>query len=61
MKKRTKIIILILLSAIFTGLGSWYYMSFISPQKFIAEKCQGLKPNWNNFIDCYGVVLIHDG
>ena len=33
---------------------------FTIPKKTLAERCQNYVPNWQNFIECYGVVVITD-
>jgi hypothetical protein len=60
MKKKTIIIIIsILVLFVFGSLFIYYYI-FETPKKVIAERCAGYDPNWETFINCYGVITITD-
>ena len=60
MKKKTIIItssIVVVLVIIISIVG---YYSFVVPKEVVAERCQNYMPNWENFVECYGVVVITD-
>lgn len=59
MKKKITILISILLLLIIGGSLTYYFM-FEAPKKGIAERCAGYVPNWQNFIDCHGVIAFTD-
>jgi hypothetical protein len=60
MKKRTTLFISSAVVIFAISVSFAYYHSFVVPKKIIAEKCGNYVPNWNNFIDCYGVIVIND-
>jgi|SRR3989339_270104 len=60
MKKKTTIIIISILLLLIIGGSLTYYFMFEAPKKGIAERCAGYVPNWENFIDCHGVITITD-
>ncbi|MCE9585115.1 hypothetical protein K8Q94_00640 [Candidatus Nomurabacteria bacterium] len=59
--KKITLIIIGAIAVISIGGFILYFFWFIKPEKEIAEKCQGFTLNWTDFIDCHGIVSIHDG
>lgn len=60
MNKKTILIIGAVLVLLLIGVLLAYYYSFVVPKKAIAERCENYVPNWENFIDCYGVISVTD-
>lgn len=60
MKKKTIIIISSVLVVLAIIISTAYYYSFVVPKEAVAERCQNYMPNWENFIECYGVVVVTD-
>lgn len=61
MKKKTLITTISISVLLIAGAWIAYYFVFEVPKKDVAERCAGYIPDWENFIECYGVISITDG
>jgi hypothetical protein len=60
MKKRVLVVLGSILLLLIVGVALAYYLIIVVSKKEVAERCQGYIPNWSNFIDCHGVIVIND-
>lgn len=60
MKNKTIIIISSIVVVLAIIISIAYHYSFVVPKEAVAERCQNYVPNWENFVECYGVVVVTD-
>jgi hypothetical protein len=54
--------ILVIIFALLIGGGLLaYYFEFVIPEREIAQRCANYVPNWMDFLECHGSIVIQDG
>lgn len=38
-----------------------YYQLFVIPEREVAQRCANYVPNWMDFLECHGSIVIQDG